>query len=162
MHKFLEEDLKQKDNILVVYDSAAYAPFMSSLIDVLRIAKLQNKNVQVLDWESFETYILSLPMFNEHLTLEDTKCDFNSLEQMPEIRLTQLINYDKASLLPCLQTSVMCEMCKSFKNCKFQSNRKVDEIIVNPLDTITSAEVLEENECFQKIIDTDMKELNVF
>lgn len=162
LHEFLEEELKQRDNILVVYDSAAYASFMSSLLDVLRIARLQNKNVQVLDWEAFESYVLSLPMFNEHLTLEDTKCNFNSLEQMSETRLIQLINYDKDSLLACLQTSIECETCKSFKKCKFQTNRKIDEIVISPLNTITSSKKLRKDNNFQKPISTDLKEMNCF
>ncbi len=162
LHEFLEKDLIQKDNILVVYDSAVYAPFMSSLLDVLRIAKLQNKNVQVLDWESFETYVLSLPMFNEHLTLENTKCNFNSLEQMSETRLTQLINYDKASLLSCLQINIKCETCKSFKNCKVKDNRKIDEIITSPLDTIIPSKELRKVNDSQETIHTNMEEMKAF
>lgn len=138
LHRFLIEDMKSKDNILVVYDSSVYAPFMTSLLNVLRIADYLNKNVQVLDWESFETYVLSLPMFSINLTLEDTKCGFNSLEKMSEIKLAELINYNKSVLLTCLKMNTKCESCKSFKECKFKDDRNINQIIISPLDTIKS------------------------
>lgn len=148
LHNFLYEDLQFKDNILVVYDSAAYGSFIKSLQSVLEIAKSIGKNVRVLDWEAFEIYVLSLPMFNEHFTNEDTKCYYNSLEQLGEIHLKNLINYSKQTqLLACLRKDLACNKCKFYSNCRFEKFRKQNEILIAPLDTINKAD-LDSMDCF--------------
>ena len=52
------------------------------------------KTVKVLDWESFEWYILSTAMFNERYTIDDTICKFDSVERLCTHRLTELLGYN--------------------------------------------------------------------
>lgn len=136
LHKFLAEELKTRNNILVVYDSAAYAPFYELLLQALEEAGKLNKNVKVLDWESFENYILELPMFGEKYDIDSPGCQFNSLEQMCEQRLKYLVNYRKDSLLPCLNRNLDCTGCRAATGCKFIDRRDKDKIITGSLKTL--------------------------
>ena len=73
------------------------------------ICRKKHKTVKILDWESFEAYLLALPVFNEVYDVDDTRCQFNSVELLCESRLRELINYKKTSLTKCLKK----DFCKN-------------------------------------------------
>ncbi len=162
LHFFLERELNERDNILVVYDSSAYAPYYEYLLEVLKISKKRNKTVKILDWESFECYILSTPMFHEFYDIDAATCKYVSVERLCTHRLEELIDYHKRSLPNCFNRFMDCNDCKRFKSCLLKEKRDSDRILISPLDTITPIETIEGNEDFQKNIDMNIKELNVF
>lgn len=136
LHNFLREELKSRDHILVVYDAAAYAPFYPMLQRVLEDAARMKKRLKILDWDSFEWYLLSLPMFGELYSIRDSTCQFNSLEQMCTNRLGELINYGKGTLPLCFNRYSKCSACKHYSTCDFVSKRSSDEIVVGRLKTL--------------------------
>lgn len=144
LHNFLRKDINQYNKILLVYDASAYAAFLPLLYEVLVEIKVMNeilvkrgeipKKVTILDWDSYESYILSLPIFNMHIVQEDTKCLFNSVEQMCEQLLSKLIGYKKDKLPACIRTDKVCENCK--KRCDYRNSLNKQLCIQAPLDTI--------------------------
>ena len=127
-----------KDFILVVYDSSAYAAFYPLLLETLEKCRKMGRKVKVLDWESFETYLLSLPMFDEHYTVDSTKCQFNSVEQLSEARLKEKINYSKNKLPVCFDRNFKCSSCKKLSICELKKKRKEIEIVYGVLSSISS------------------------
>lgn len=137
LHNYLLKEINSgRNNVLVVYDSSAYASFYPLFIEVLDECKKKNKEVKVLDWESFESYLLALPIFNEIYTADDTHCQFNSVEQLCENRLKQLINYKKSSLPACFNRMLSCNSCQGLYNCKLKIKLNKREIISGVLKTI--------------------------
>lgn len=70
----------------------------------------------LLDWQSFENYILNSKSYNANINLEDTKCNYNSLEIYSEQLIKKYVaDYRKDNLSKCLRRD-RCIECK--KNCK--------------------------------------------
>ena len=109
---------KAFDNVLVVYDSAAFGHQYSELINYLN--GVVNKYIQILDWPSFEHYILSEPPFNEIITQEEIGCSYESLEQAATQRIQQLIPYSKHKLTKCLLLTSNYKKCDRVTECPFK------------------------------------------
>ncbi len=154
LHNFLKEDIMEYDNILLVYDASAYAAFLPLLYGVLADIKVLNENlvkkgkipkkVKIIDWDSFESYVLSLPVFNISITQDDTKCLYNSIEQMCEQLLSKMINYKKDVLPICIHPNKTCINCK--RVCNYRNSLDKQLCIQRPLDTITENIVKSEKE----------------
>lgn len=102
-------------NIVVVYDAAG----MGALIRELKIFINAHPSCTffIVDWESFEHYILASAVFNKHYTLQDAGCQYESLEQYSTARLEeQMPNYNKQRLPHCLQCGG-CIKCYDRKDC---------------------------------------------
>ncbi len=139
LHNYLLNDINNgKDNILVVYDSSAYASFYPLFLEILMICRKKHKTVKILDWESFEAYLLALPVFNEVYDVDDTRCQFNSVELLCESRLRELINYKKSSLPVCFNSMVSCDSCTNFYNCKLKAKLDKSGIVSGILKTINN------------------------
>lgn len=137
LHNYLLQDINYgKDNILVVYDSSAYASFYPLLLEVLEECQKKHKKIKVLDWESFEAYLLALPVFNEVYGADDTHCQFNSVELLCESRLKELINYNKSSLPACFNCMLSCGSCQNFSTCQLKAKLDKADIISGVLKTI--------------------------
>lgn len=103
----LIEIYNKTDKFIVVYDSAAFGPFMHDLLRVLK----NKDNIKVLDWESFETYLLGSSAFNVELP-KDTPCEYNSRENEATAVLESLIHYSKNALPPCVRLDCVCSNCR--------------------------------------------------
>lgn len=109
------ENTRLGGKTLVVYDAAAFA------FEAGRLHKyIENHDIDVLDWESFENYVLRFAPFNTVLTQRD--CDFNyeSLEQKSTEVLTEKIAYSKNFLPTCLHKIVDCSRCREVGSCKLK------------------------------------------
>lgn len=130
------EILTGSNHILVVYDAAAFGYQFGSLMDTL--AKYKDINIRVLDWESFECYLLGSDIFNETYTQKDMDCYSESLEQFCTDRLRTLIAYHKGSLPKCFKKENICGHCSHVSGCRFKHSEQEREqlVIYNNLKTI--------------------------
>ncbi len=106
-------------SVLVIYDAAAFAQYTDSLAAIIR----QNPDVKfyILDWDSFETYILNSIVYNQHITLSDAGCVYESLEQYAsEIIKDVITGYSKSSLPFCLSKN-RCISCKYGTGCHYRT-----------------------------------------
>ncbi len=105
------------NDVLVVYDAAAFAynkPYLDRWI-------LQSgKRVQILDWYSFEHYVLTQKPFMITLTQDKIGKRWESLEQASESYLKNCIEYSKRTFPSCLKKESSCNDCRRIKDCKFK------------------------------------------
>lgn len=102
-------------HIVVVYDAAA----MGVQVDAIKafIARHTECNFYIIDWQSFEHYILASTVFNTRYTLNDVGCHYESLEQYATMRLGALMpKYHKKHLPPCLRAG-FCNKCTERMRC---------------------------------------------
>lgn len=137
----LAEIYNETDKFLVVYDSAAFGPFIHDLLRVLK-----NKvNVKVLDWESFETYLLASPAFGIELP-KDTPCEYNSREIEATYILGNLIHYNKSVLPPCVRLDCACSNCRygfdkdTFQKCAYSLKNNVNKRDIFIYDSVATIE----------------------
>lgn len=131
----LKTQLDKDDNksYLVVYDASAFG---AQIADFSILVAIYPK-VKVLDWESFEHYILASELIGEHLTLADTGNKWESLEQLSTARLRELIGYNKSQLPNCLALDRVCSKCMKVATCKYKTMRKPEELFIyGPVATI--------------------------
>ena len=81
---------------------------------------------------------IMVPVFNEVYYVDDTHCQFNSVELLCESRLMELINYKKSSLLVCFNSMVSCDFCTNFYNCKLKAKLDKSGIVSGILKTINN------------------------
>jgi hypothetical protein len=130
------EILQGNNNILVVYDAAAFGYQISAFIDTL--AKYKDLNVKILDWDSFECYLLGSSIFDEKYTQKDMDCYSESLEQFCTDRLCERINYHKGTLPKCFKMTNVCGRCDNVGKCKFKHSEKERRtlLVYGSLETI--------------------------
>ncbi len=103
---------------LVVYDAAAFAYEMERMQRYM-----EGKNIEILDWECFEHFILKSKPFGLELTQKDCDCFVESLEQLSAKQLEQMISYTKSSLGKCLRKQSGCSKCENISMCNFKHER---------------------------------------
>lgn len=130
--------------ILIVYDAAAFAPFIDILEEIIRS---HNKiSINVLDWDSFENYILNSPMFNCKLSQEDANCSYESYEQFALTVIQKIIpKYSKSKLAECLKFNRCINGCLNIANCNFK-HKKYSDLIYAELEN------------FEKTIKSELEE----
>lgn len=100
---------------LVVYDAAAFAYEMERMQRYI-----EGKNIEILDWECFEHFILKSKPFDLVLTQKDCDWSVESLEQFSAKQLEQRIPYTKASLGKCLRKQSGCAKCEKVATCNYK------------------------------------------
>lgn len=125
----LEKMESSFSNILVVYDSAAFA-YQKGILD--HWVSHHSLTVQELDWYSFEHYILTQKPFNIFITQDDISYRWESLEQASEEMLKKCIEYDKSKLSKCLYVKSMCSGCRRVSDCDYRHTEFIPDLqIVN-------------------------------
>lgn len=114
--------------ILVVYDAAAFGAQISDFNNFFIDRK--PSNVKVLDWESFEWYVLGSVMFDRHYSLADVGLSAESLEQFCTKKLSTIIEYNKSNLPKCMKLDRDCKKCPSSLECGFKTSLPTEEIFV--------------------------------
>lgn len=116
------------NDILIVYDAAAFAYQKEALDAWIAQSRLR---IQILDWYSFEHYVLTQAPFFTTLTQEETGKDWESLEQAAEFCLKQNIHYSKGHLPKCLKKKSSCNSCREVTACKYKHHVFQPDIRIN-------------------------------
>lgn len=95
--------------VLVVFDAAAIVPFAKKLY-----RKIERNNTLVLDWYSFENYVLSQEPIS--LDVSSCSCNFESLEQYSTYLLKSKMEYDKGKLPDYLKRNKNIDLCIQSEN----------------------------------------------
>lgn len=137
--RLLQEYLIEPNRrILVVYDASAFGAQIADLRAFFD--KWKPNGISVLDWESFEWYILKSKVFNEVYTLKDVDLRAESLEQFCTKRLNELVSYDKSKLLKCLKLDRNCGRCHNCSECKYKNSKNPRELFIDDtMKTIKSS-----------------------
>lgn len=107
-----------KKDIFVIYDASAFGAYIGLFQEVFN--SNNSAHIYVLDWDSFEGYILGSKVYNEHYTLADLDYHTESLEQFMTHKLSaRLNNYNKAALHKCLRSD-RCKQCMDATGCKYR------------------------------------------
>lgn len=102
LHEVLYQMAESYDNILVAFDASAYGNFYDLLLDTITDCR---KNISIIAWDSFESYILSCPRYNTRLDKTDVNYKYCSLEQLGTRELkSRLSGYDKRALPSVIKT----------------------------------------------------------
>lgn len=125
---FFEQKYVSGKRYLAVYDAAAFAFEAEKFFE-----KIRGKSVQILDWESFENFILRQECFN--IKLEQKDCDYTqeSLEEYSTEVLCKLLGgYSKSNLPRCIRINSNCSDCQKISTCKYKHkefyvNLKINE-----------------------------------
>lgn len=112
----LKREYEVGKKFLIVYDAAAFSTEIEDLVKYIS----SRANVKVLDWESFEHYVLQSKLFGINLTLDDAGCHYESLEQLATEKLSEIIPYSKSQLSKCLLPESVCGNCKSVDQCEWK------------------------------------------
>lgn len=128
----VRQAFQNNKNVVVVYDAAAMGACVLDLLNVIQLYK--NCHCFVIDWESFEHYILASPAFNRRYTLAEVGYKAESLEQFSTIMLTKLLSkgYIKEKLPLCLTVSG-CGRC--YSKCAFPIY-KFNQLIYDKVETL--------------------------
>ena len=125
---------KGKKNILVCYDNAAFAAYIDKLIETVKM--FENINIMIMDWDSFEMYVLLSPMFEDLYVQEEVSCKYESLEQYATYKLSQLLpSYSKSSLSGCLSRNRCKYRCKNVVDCSLK-RKKYSDLIYDQLQQL--------------------------
>ena len=131
-YKSIEESIKlrNKKNIALIFDYSAFGEYINDLYETIRQYSTKCK-FYLLDWQSFENYILNSKLYNANINLEDTKCNYNSLEIYSEQLIKKYVaDYRKDNLSKCLRRD-RCIECK--KNCKYKTGHSYTELIYDKI-----------------------------
>ena len=90
----------------------------------------------MIDWDSFEYYILQSPVFNKRVP--EPMDMYESKEKLATFMLSELINYKKSSLPVCFNSMVSCDSCTNFYNCKLKAKLDKSGIVSGILKTINN------------------------
>lgn len=118
MASYLKNNFASLNGILAVYDASAFAFSAKEFFKVVG-----DSNLKILDWESYENFLLRNEPFYEEYNQSDMSCDYESLEQFSEERLKQLVGYNKGSLLKCIKKDCICGKCDKVTDCKFKHGK---------------------------------------
>lgn len=111
-------------HVLVVYDASAFAMHMDAFLHVMK--QYSDVRFYVLDWDSFEAYILNSSVYHAQILLQDLKYDFESLEQYATEQMQKYLpNYTKKRLPLCL-TRKRCIQCKMGTGCHYRTYSFLD------------------------------------
>lgn len=135
LQHFIDIDPEYND-ILIVYDAAAFAYQKEALDTWIHEKQLR---VQMLDWYSFEHYVLTQAPFSTNLTQEEIGKDWESLEQAAECQLRDKINYSKGHLPKCLKQKSSCSTCRQINTCKYKHPIFKPDLRIN--DAVKKVEV---------------------
>ena len=106
-------------SIVVVYDACGFGAQINSFEYAIRAL---HANIMILDWDSFEGYILASPMYNKHVSLKDMDCSVNNFEEFLTERLSAVITgYSKDKLPYCLRRA-RCQSCRNGTACKYRAH----------------------------------------
>lgn len=119
-------------HILVVYDAAAFAPFIDVLQNVIK--QLSYMSINVLDWDSFEAYVLNSPMLGKTLQPKDADCSYESFEQFATLELQKILprNANKNHLSFCLKVERCTGQCPYISECTLK-RKHYSELIYDGL-----------------------------
>lgn len=131
----LKESDSNFNDVLVVYD-AAFAYQKEALDTWIMESGLR---IQILDWYSFEHYILTQEPFLEVLTQEGIGKKWESLERATDFTLKDKIPYAKGHLSQCLRKHSSCNSCKRVDICKFKHHEFKPDLHIN--DSVRRLEV---------------------
>jgi len=123
------------DNILVVYDAAGFGQYLSRLLEV--IALYPDRNVSILDWESFEWFVLY--MMGAEYTRENVGTQWLSLERMCTDKLHALSSeYDKSGVPRCISLTDDCTTCARYPKCGFKTElpERKTKYMRHPIDVL--------------------------
>lgn len=105
-------------HIFVVYDAAAFGVYMDLLWNVIR--RYPKVQFYILDWDSFENYILKSKVYQQEIRLEDADYHYESYETYSTQKLGELIaGYSKTTLHKCLKRE-RCVDCKDVAGCEYK------------------------------------------
>lgn len=112
-------------NILIVYDSAAFG---SNIFDLVKHINSQPiDTIQVLDWYSFEWYILSQRELNVYIDPKTLGCDAESIEQYATEYIESRCRYTKSKIHPCITKSSRCTACAKI-DCVLRHNVLIPDL----------------------------------
>lgn len=98
----------------------------------------------MIDWDSFEYYILQSPVFNKRVP--EPMDMYESKEKLATFMLSELINYKKTSLTKCLKKD-FCKKCID-SSCEYRHIESKDLLLYWKLDCLlnkNSSKVLSMN-----------------
>ena len=99
-----------------MYDASGFGV---NILDLKRlIDQHPEKNFFVIDWESFENYMLGTPAVNLPTTLKDVGCTAESLEEFSYKKLCKYFKYSKHNLIHCFKIG-------GCKNCNLKCSHPV-------------------------------------
>lgn len=115
----LEYEIKEgARNIPAVYDAAAFAMHMDAFLAILH--QYYKVRFYVLDWDSFEAYVLNSNIYQKNISLDSIGNNYESLEQYAAEQLKVYIpGYNKNHLPHCL-TRQRCMQCRQTSECRFR------------------------------------------
>lgn len=135
--------------ILVVYDSSAFGMNYEAFCSLINNFSGSNF-IDVLDWESFEDYLLGLDMFDCVNLDKCTPCIYDSREKYAEDVLLKCVGYKKSVLYRCFNAAKLCSKC-SLNDCKYSYSDKLrnrDFYIKSPLTSLYTSKDLDRIEAF--------------
>lgn len=113
--KWLNKYIRYYRNVIIVYDAAAMGTIAVELKTFMELHK--ECSFFIIDWDSFESYLLSTPAIKHPVTLKDCGCFYESLEQYATKVLENLYGaYDKSKLSHCFKIDG-CKDCKYNSGC---------------------------------------------
>ena len=114
-------DMHADNKTLAVFDSAGIVPVAKKLYRVLK-----RHNIQYLDWDSFEAYVLTQEPISEVINYDNA--DFESIEQYASAKLGNILNYNKGNLPSCLVYDQGCDSCSEdcvYRGQQFSSDLEI-------------------------------------
>lgn len=123
-------------NIAVVYDSAAYGEYYETFLNMLNTFK-NRVNFYIIDWYSFESYILQSNVYGININREEVDYRYESIEQYATKVIEDIHRdtspYSKSTLSKCLKQT-RCNGCaESICN---RRNHKFNELVYWRIRTI--------------------------
>ncbi|MCI8751325.1 MAG: hypothetical protein HFH66_08175 [Lachnospiraceae bacterium] len=141
--KFAEylNSFKSDSHLCLVFDRSAIGYDYHKILNSIHQNKL---NVCMIDWDSFEYYILQSPVFNKRVP--EPMDMYESKEKLATFMLSELINYKKTSLTKCLKKD-FCKKCID-SSCEYRHIESKDLLLYWKLDCLlnkNSSKVLSMN-----------------
>lgn len=126
--------VKKYKNIVVMYDYSGMGLYVDSVQSIVK--SNPTINFYIVDWQSFEHYILVSNVLKLNYTLDDIGCNYESLEQFATERIMCCypIKYTKERLITCLQRNG-CKYCTKHNLCTV-SVYKYDDYIYDKLEPL--------------------------
>lgn len=123
-------------NIVVVYDSAAYGEYYETFLNMLNVFK-NRVNFYIIDWYSFESYIIQSSVYGVTINREDVDYKYESIEQYATKMIEDIHRdtspYSKSALSKCLK-QIRCKDC--IESICDRRNHKFNELVYWRIRTI--------------------------
>lgn len=145
IHRTMQRFAKSgKRDIFVVYDASAFGCYVDLINLVIR--EYPDVNFYILDWDSFEYYILNSKLIRGSVTYKDVDYTYESFEQFCTDKLKEFIPaYTKSKLPLCLKVSG-CVSCKHTNDCAFV-HYDHNDLIYGGLERLKDAAIVMRGEC---------------